>query len=291
MRYRPLGARGQIVSAVSLILDPTEARRNAAEWVSLIYAALECGISGFEVRDLDTALAEGIGRAFAGVDRKLVFVAMRIHGRRGRPASMAEVGREVQQVLAATRLGYLDAALLGQRAGLKAGTLRELGGLKSADIVRGLGVTGSGESVDALVADGALDVLSTSYSLLSGWAERRLIRDAVASDMAVLGHGFHPHDALTPLVGRQPKDRANPLAGIGGYGFLDEARDWTAEELCLAYALTEPALATVLVEASSTDHLERMAAVADRDLPSGVAAQIEMARFSFLGEEEALRSA
>ena len=291
MRYRPLGARGQIVSAVSLILAPDSERQSAGDWVSLIYAALECGISGFEVRALDAALAGGLAQAFGGVDRSLVFVAMRVAGWRGRTATLEQVGKEVRDALTHTRLGYLDAVLMHGRSAPKAASLRELAALKSAGVVRALGVAGDDANVDALIADGAVDVLATGYSLLSGWAERRRVRDAVASDMAVLGHGVYPREQLESLIGRKVTDRANPLAGIGGYGFLEYTREWTAEELCLAYALTEPALATVLVRAETTDRLEQLAAVADRDLPSGVAAQIEMARFSALGEDDARRSA
>jgi len=291
VRYRPLGARGQVVSAISLVLSPDAERRSASDWVSLIYAALECGISGFEVHAMDSALGEGLAHALGGIDRRMVFVAMRIAGRRAKAASLAEVGKEVKEVLTRTRLGHLDAVLLHEPSAPKAASLRELGALKSAGVVRALGVAGDGEGVDTLIADGALDVLATGYSLLSGWAERRRIRDAVASDMVVLGYGAYPREQLGPLLERRPKDRANPLAGIGGYGFLQATRDWTPEQLCLAYALTEPSLATVLVTPQSIDHLEQLAAVADRDLPSGAAAQIEMARFSALGEDDARRSA
>lgn len=291
MRYRPLGARGQVVSAVSLVLRPGAERRSAGDWVSLIYTALECGISGFEIRAMDAALGEGLAHALSGVDRAMVFVALRIAGRRGRAASLAEVGKDVKETLTATRLGHLDAVLLHESSAPKAATLRDLAALKSGGVVRALGVAGDSEGVNGLIADGAADVLATGYSLLSGWDERRRVRDAVASDMAVLAYGAYPREQLGPLLQLRPRDRANPLAGIGGYGFLETTNDWTAEQLCLAYALTEPSLASVLVRPQSVDHLERLAAVADRDLPSGVAAQIEMARFSFLGEDDARRSA
>ena len=291
MRYRPLGARGQVVSAISLVLAPDAERRSAGDWVSLIYTALECGISGFEIRAMDAALGEGIAHALGGVDRRMMFVAQRIAGRRGKALSLEEVGKQVKDALTRTRLGHLDAVLLHEPSALKAASLRELAALKSAGVVRALGVAGDGEGVDALIADGALDVLATGYSLLSGWAERRRVRDAVASDMAVLGYGAYPREQLAPLLERRTKDRANPLAGMGGYGFLESTRDWTAEQLCLAYVLTEPSLATVLVHPQSIDHLEQLAAVADRDLPSGASAQIEMARFSALGENDTRRSA
>ncbi|MFT4255208.1 MAG: aldo/keto reductase, partial [Caulobacter sp.] len=70
------------------------------------------------------------------------------------------------------------------------------------------------------------------------------------------------------------------LANLGGYDFLDSTPGWTAQELCLGYALTEPSLATVQVITRKRDKLEALAQVVERDLPTGCAAQIEMARFS-----------
>ena len=87
------------------------------------------------------------------------------------------------------------------------------------------------------------------------------------------------------LLGR----RKEPLAGIGGYGFLENTPGWTAEEICLAYVLTEPAVTTVRFEVDRIEHLERLAEVPDRDLPTGVAAQIEMARFSAGDDRKAAR--
>jgi aryl-alcohol dehydrogenase-like predicted oxidoreductase len=290
MRYRPLGARGQVVSAVSLVLEPDSSRRNAGDWISLIYAALECGVCGFEIRSLDKALCEALAHAFTNVDRRLGFIVLRLDDRRG-SASLAEVGPQIKDVLVRTRIGYLDAVLLHEPMGPSPPALRELSALKTAGVVRFLGVAGHGPQVDALVEEGRLDILSTGYSLLSGWAERRRIREAMASDMGVLGFDAYPREQLEPLLGRRPQHRRDPLSGMGGYGFLEATREWSPEELCMAYALTEPALATVLVRPRSIEHLERLAAVADRDLPSGVSAQIEMARFSALGEEGARRSA
>jgi hypothetical protein len=44
--------------------------------------------------------------------------------------------------------------------------------------------------------------------------------------------------------------------------------------------MTEPSLCTVQVAADQIDRVEAMAAVCERELPSGVPAQIEMARFA-----------
>ena len=74
--------------------------------------------------------------------------------------------------------------------------------------------------------------------------------------------------------------RTDPLDDVGGYEFLHNTRGWSGEEICLGYALTEPSLATVQVITTKRDKLEALAAVVERDLPTGCAAQIEMARFS-----------
>ena len=79
--------------------------------------------------------------------------------------------------------------------------------------------------------------------------------------------------------------RPEPLAAMGGYGFLQDTAGWTNEDICLAYALTEPAFATVQVEAWRADAVERLAAVCDKDLPTSVSAQIEMARFGQVAAE------
>lgn len=291
MRYRPLGGRGQVVSAVSLILQPGAGRRRPGDWVSLIYTALECGVSGFEIRGLDPVLGEGMAQAFSNVDRRLLFVVLRLALRPGRPASLSAIGGKVQGALAATGLDHLDAVLIEPPEALTGEGIKEMAALKSAGLVRALGVAGSGDGVDALVGSGRLDILAADYSLLSGWAERRRVRAATACDMGVIGCGSFPKDELERLTKPAPRDRGNPLAGTGGYGFLERTKDWDSESLCLAYALTEPSIASVLVEAQSIDHLEQLAAVPDRELPSAVAAQIEMARFSSLAREEAQRTA
>ncbi len=290
MRYRPLGARGQVVSAISLILESDPSRRRPADWVSLIHAALECGVSSFEIRAMDPALSEGMAAALASVDRRLVFVSLRLSVRPHAAASLAAVGGQIRAAVAATGLGYLDAALLGPEALTSPQGLNELRALKSAGLVRSLGVFGADDAVDGLVAAGGLDLLATEYSLLSGWAERRRVRSALAVDMGVLGYGHFPREKLEPLTQPRGKVRGQPLAGIGGYGFLQETRDWTCEDLCLAYALTEPSLATVQVRVQSIEHLEQLASVPDRELPAATAAQIEMARFSSLAEAEAKAS-
>jgi aryl-alcohol dehydrogenase-like predicted oxidoreductase len=107
----------------------------------------------------------------------------------------------------------------------------------------------------------------------------------MSREMAVIGLDFWPGVLREERRGFLPKPslwrrRADPLADIGGYDFLHNTHSWTAQQICLAYALTEPSLATVQITAETPAELEALAAIAERDLPTGCSAQIEMARFS-----------
>ena len=74
-----------------------------------------------------------------------------------------------------------------------------------------------------------------------------------------------------------------PIEKTGGYEFMRRTPGWSPDEICLAYALTEPALASVLIEAFTPEDVERRAAGAERERPTGMPAQIEMARFAAQG--------
>jgi hypothetical protein len=113
--------------------------------------------------------------------------------------------------------------------------------------------------------------------------------------MGVIGRDPFPHalEALMESAEQKAKPgwfkKAPPLAGVGTYAFLGRTHGWTAEQICLAYALTEPSLATVQMPLTDRKHLALLAGVTERDLSSAVSAQIEMARFS--ADEEARKGA
>lgn len=272
MRYRPYGKSGHVVSAVSLLLDSAD-RRSARDWRNLILSAMELGINAFEIAGDAPALIEGAADALGDVERNLLFLAWR-------PTSLpSEPGQVVEALLARTGLGYLD-LLNFDDLPPSADVLTRL---KQTRWVRSYGLTGDDEDTDLLIASGAFDALTTSYSPVSGWRDRNRLKSAAERDMAVIARDIWPEAMQpkaklfkAPVLGR----KANPLAGIGGYNFLESTPGWSAEDICLAYVLTEPAVTTVRFSVDRIDRLARLAAVSDCDLPTGVAAQIEMARFS-----------
>jgi len=227
-----------------------------------------------------------------------VFVALRIgwsrdrSGARIRDLSPAALTGAIESTLVSSRLGRLDVVLIdvGDDETLPSHVVPTLQASQQAQRVRMLGVAG-GDGVDRYLDTGAFDVLATAYNIQSGWRERNRLKHAAQADMPIIGYDFQPFAAA---VGAAEAAKPSGPFGLGrllssgghkekiadAYAFLERNGAWSAEEICLAYALTEPALTTVQTRARTAEQLHRLAAAAEKELPNGVAAQIEMARFS-----------
>jgi aryl-alcohol dehydrogenase-like predicted oxidoreductase len=314
MRFRPLGKSGMVVSTISLSLSDRQAVARPSDWVTLIYAAFENGINSFEISGDTPGMVDGLSQAMAAVERRLVYIAWRVGTRLGpagvvmRDFSAGALCRTVDGVLARSGIGYLDAVVLDdpQTQEFSPQALDQLKLMRADGRARMLGVAGQDDALDALLTTGAFDVLYLPYSLTSGWVERRRLKTAVERDMGIIGYDYYPK-TFYGAGGAAPKQRAwglpranapaapapsnSPLAGAGTYAFLNRTRNWTPEEICLAHALTEPSLSSVQVSAERTDRIEALAAVPDREMPPGVSAQIEMARFGAAAVDRKGRSA
>lgn len=292
MRYRPFGRSGMAVSCVVLQVDDASLSRGPQACRSLIWAALEQGINAYHLTGTDPSLPHVVGEALSAVERRLVFVGLRLGAiGKGRDFSPEGVTRQIAAALGGSGLGYFDMAILDdpQADELPQKTLELLKDFRATEQVRNLGVAGDNPAMETYIATNAFDVLASPYNLKSGWLDRHRMRTASQKNMTVFGYDYFPSGLDNPKqVVPDPRKAVarpvHPLYGAGSYGFLHETKNWTAEEICLAYALTEPTLSAVMIEASDLTRLEQLAAVPERDLPNGLAAQIEMARF---GEEKA----
>ncbi len=264
---------------------------SASAWRSLVFAAMENGVNSFELAGGSDILAIGMGEALAAVERRLIFLAHRLRTPHG-SLSAHDVADSVRSVLQRTRAGYLDLLMMDE-ATVEALTPQARGylaDLKSSGVCLQVGVAGDGPVIEGCISDEVFDVLTLPFTLTSDWQARRRIRDASAANMTLIGCDPFSADVRSGagqgdldvrgrkrglLTLRKPQNPATADA----YAFLRDTAGWTYEELCLGYVLTEPAFSTIQLELWRADVVERMAAVADRDLPTGVAAQIEMARF------------
>lgn len=304
MRYRPFGRSGAAVSSLALAL--TDRLKRDDERIRLIYAALEAGMNTFELQTRDGAAATALGQALAAVERQMVFVSIRLGwrgdgaGQRVRDLTPDGLTGAIDAALAKTGLGYLDVAVLSLVDGetMPDHVMPLLHAARADGRVRMLGIAGA-DSADRWIDGGEFEVLVTAFNIHSGWRERNRLARAQQANMAIIGSDYMPfgrrkEDPPAPMVetgpgrgisrlwgaGREAGSAAPPAKAAGVYDFLQRARGWTAEEVCLGFALTEPSLAAVLTRCSEAKALADLAEVVERELPTGIAAQIEMARFS-----------
>ncbi|GAA0643994.1 oxidoreductase [Brevundimonas lenta] len=300
MRYRPFGNGGQAVSALTMSLGARDIAGGPEAGRELIYSALEAGINCYRLQSADPVLAEVLGEALRHVDRKLIQVALTLgagDGRRGSDRDFSADGMTsaIDRCLQASGLGWFDLAILDEPLDheLPQSSLNALKALRATQRIRLLGISGDGEVMDTYVSTGAFDVLLTPYHVNSQWQIRSRLRDARERDMAIFVYGYFPESLDTvkkaTTVHEEKKgffgfgktggrSRNDPLAGAGTFAFLHQTNAWTAEAICLAYALTDPAITSVLIDAPELERLNTLAQVPDRDMPPGLAAQIEMAR-------------
>jgi aryl-alcohol dehydrogenase-like predicted oxidoreductase len=288
LRYRPFGKTGVSVSAIALTVDDRAGERGADALAGLIFAAMEAGVNTFHIEACEPEVLETVGRSLAAVERRLLFVSLRVGG-----VSPDALTGAIDQALTHTGLGRLDLVLL-DAAGEDEPTPAALAALAQARTTGRVGLVGVA-GVDNVTAAGpgarAFDVLASPLHPRSSWADVNRLKAAAHMDMGVIAYDYFPElfrqASTTPGAPRKRgllgaiagAPEPHPLAGAGTYAFLHETSNWTPEELCLACTLMEPSVSTVLIRAREIERLEALAAVPDRDLPPGTAAKIEMARF------------
>lgn len=278
MRYRPLGKSGVTISALTLRLGDT-----ARDARALVLKALDHGINSFQVDGVSEALRQGAREAFASVERERLFVTLRMRGEHHLASSFEALG-----------LDRPDLVMINDPQGPDLPPALE-SGLRGMSDRPGLGVATRGDIHPTVLDHDLLVAIASPFNLASGLADRQRLREAERRGLAVFGEDFWPQTLRNagqtlprPSLWRR---RTDPLAGIGGYDFLHDTPDWSAEAICLAYALTEPAVTSVTVSVDTPADLSRLAAVVDRDLPDSLRAQIELARFSAQEREKAANRA
>jgi len=298
MRYRPFGGTGAAVSNLTLSLGSEALGRGRAALSELIFTALEAGVNSYHLENADPALAEIVGEALGHVERRLVCVGVTLGVGDGRRKGFRDFSAEgltgsIDRALHASGLGWFDVAVLDEPADdeLPQASLTALKALRKAGHVKLLGVSGDSPVMDVYVSTGAFDVLYTPFHVNVEWRIRSRMRAARERDMAIFTYDYYPESlsterkaagAGTPrkkgLFGFGAKPVEQGLANAGSFAFLHQTPNWTAESICLAFILTDPAIASVMVDAINPERMEALALVPERDLPPGLSAQIEMAR-------------
>lgn len=287
MRYRPLAASGQAISALTLRLGDA-ARPTVDGTRALLLAAKASGINSFQIDGVSDELLRGAKEAFAQIERHELFVALRARG-----ASEQALG----PILDGLGLDEADLVLINtpQQPAPPPALENALRSGRAGGRNCGLGLATRAEIDPRLLDHDLVVAIVSPFNLTSGAAERQRLREAERRGLLVFGEDFWPQ-TLRVGARNMPRPslwrrRTDPLAGIGGYDFLSDTPGWSGEEICLAYALTEPSLTSVCVTVEHPEDVRRLAAVVDRTLPDSVRAQIELARFSAQEREKAANRA
>ena len=294
MRYRPFGRSGLALSNIGLNLRWEKLHKNRSLLQKLIFTALENGINTYHFDSTEPGFLQSASEIFGVVERKLLFVSVNAHEPTQTPdasvCALAPLKERLRGAIKDSGFHWIDLLLFEQpgAAELPDDSLNFLDSLKRSKMLRYFGATCEAEDMAALVASGKFDVIKTSYDIDSSWDKRRQIDNAVSKELNVFATDVMP-DAYRKASDVVPKEArrgwfgakpVNPLGGAGTHAFLHQTKDWTPEELCLGYALSQSGLSCIFVDADGPDHLESLAAVPERHLPSSVPAQIEMARFN-----------
>jgi aryl-alcohol dehydrogenase-like predicted oxidoreductase len=301
LRYRSFSESGQAISALSLSLDDDSL--SPAVLNALVVGGLEAGVNCYEARVDDLPALYAIGRATASVERRMVVVGLRVpldtdSGRR--LLDRGTVIRMLQEALRTSGLRWIDYLMIEdpQPGEFDAAFRATIEAARQARRLRFVGVRGNSEAVDKLLADAAVDIYAAPYNLRASWITRSRMRTAIHGGLTVIGYDYYP--AVVRASVSAPAAESPRRSGFLGFGlglaraiqvqperpapyhFLDRIREWDADQICLAYALTEPSLCTIQISATSAETVTHLASVVERELPAGVPAQIELARVSDL---------
>ncbi len=293
MRYRPFGVSGSAISNLTLSFGAGVLKRGREAGLDLLYSALEAGVNSYRLETADPVAAEVLGEALSHVDRKLVYVSLTLGAGDGRDQqrdfSAQGMTAAIDRVLHFSGLGWIDVAVLHEpgETELAQSSLSALKAMRATGRIKLLGIAGGGDVMDAYVSTGAFDALLTPFDINADWKIRNRIRSAREQDMAVFAYDFYADRRArgpdAPLfkkgffgLGKQKRPVDTPKKDA--FGFLYRTHNWTAEAICLSYVLTDPSVSSVIVNPTDTDRLATLAAAPERDMPPGLAAQIEMAR-------------
>jgi len=292
MRYRPFGRSGLALSTLGLHLPAHVLTKNRGLMEKLLTTALENGINTFHFETADPKTLAAAANIFSVVERRLLFLSIGASDTAwdGMTYELAPLKERLRGAIKDSGLMWLDLVLFDKAgtAMLPQASHDFAKTLQRSKMLRYIGARAETADMADLIQSRRFDVLRTGFDIDSSWDKRRQIDAAIAHEMAVFAEDTFPerYSNASNLIPQEAKrgwfgaKAKNPLAGAGTYAFLHQTPEWTPEELCLGFALSQPCVSCIYVTADTPAHLEALAQVPERHLPSSVPAQIEMARFT-----------
>lgn len=294
MRYRSFGDGGQSISALLVSVDSHE---DETLQDGFLADCLDVGVNAFEARLDDLHAIQALGRGLASVERSMVVVGLRAvtpPAHRRRDLSREMVVRLLQDALRNTGLRWIDYLIIDdpEPDELDHAFFMTIEAARQAKRLRYVGVGGDGQTINDLIDTGHIQLYAAPYSLTSNQSVRKRLRQGESSNLMILGYDYYPQSVrqaqeapaatgsgILSFLGFGGSARAREASG-GPYDFLNHVRNWSPEQICLAYALNEPAISAVRIGALDVQTIKGLVEAVERELPNGLAAQIELARMS-----------
>lgn len=286
MHYRTLGKTGLRVSVLGLGTGTRFGRQpdhSQAAANQLVGAALDLGINYIDIAAMYLEAEAMLGTALAGVPRDHYVLATKFFpaDAEGRPISREQLRRSVERSLRCLRVDTVDILQIhGLRPHWRAPVLAELGDelatLQSEGKFRFLGVAETimedprHEMLTAAAPTGRFAQALVAYNLLSPWAECEALPACERHGIGVVGmvavrRALHDPVRLTRLV-REARARGEPgMNGLPDENPLDWLLDEHSPTLAAAgyrFAISHPAVASVLAGTLSIEHLKANVAAA-----------------------------
>ena len=296
MRYRSFGEGGQ---SISTVLPAVDSQESGTISDSFLTGCLNLGVNAFEARVDDLTAIQALGRILPKVERSMVVVGLRVEAsdpRYPRDLSRETLIRQLQDALRNTGLRWIDYLIVDDPGPGELGSsfFMTVEAARQAKRLRYVGVSGDSPAISDLIEAGGLQIYAAPYNLRCSQIVRRRMRQAEAASVMILGYDHYPEEIRKPqslptvaasgimrFLGLGAARRA-PADNEGPYSFLNYVRGWTAEQVCLSYTLNEPSLSAARVNAPDLETLRGLVEAAERELPNGLSAQIELARVSDL---------
>jgi len=294
MLYRELGNTGLLVSEIGLGCEGF-AEDGCAMAQRLFDAAEACGINYFDLYASDPAVRAAVGRALEGRrDRFIVqshLCSIWQNGQYRRTRKLAEVKAGFEEMLALLGTDYIDVGMIHYCDSLSdwdeivsGGVLDYARELKAAGRIRHIGLSSHNPQVGLKAAEsGAIEVLMFSvnpcYDLQPADedVERLWADDAYETELT----NMDPERQALYETCQRLGVGITVMKCFGGGDLLDAELSPAGAALtvdqCIHYALTRPAVATVLCGAHTPEQLARSAAYeeasdAERDYAAAFAA-------------------
>ncbi len=298
MEKRILGRTGLETSVLSVGgLYTSSLAGGVDETQRILRRAVELGVNAIDTAPAYADSEKTVGQAIKGVDSPLI-VTTKLGGRPQPfdPQDIAGLRSSVDESLRLLGRDHIDVLMIhepdrplqypwwGSYEPLSGPALELIDELKSAGKVRFSGLAGTTVTeLTSLIASDRFDVVLTAfnYNVLFREAAATVFPAAVEHRMGVvlgsaLGQGFLTRRADEEVLSKPIWLAASRRLQLLEYYELLDQSGMPAHELCLRFAIGNPAVSTIPIGCKTVDHLEAsVAAVEKGPLPEDILSRLD----------------